>query len=233
MDRRESLKSMLLGSMGAGLALQSCVTTTPPEVVEDKIWEYTYGRTPKEEEFDNKPLCEQFFEDDELKEIHTLANLILPPNEHGSIDDAKVVPFIEFMAKDVPEFQTKIKGGLMWLNIYCNAKYKTNFVNTPEAQQKEVLDMIAWPDPEAIEHPHEVQFFSLMRNLVMTGYFSSEVGIKELGYKGNIPNNWDGVPQDVLDDHGLAYDPEWLAKCVDPNTRGEIAQWDEEGNLIS
>ncbi len=31
----------------------------------------------------------------------------------------------------------------------------------------------------------------------------------------------------------LAYDPEWLAKCVDPNTRGDIAQWDEEGNLIS
>ncbi|MCB0456158.1 MAG: gluconate 2-dehydrogenase subunit 3 family protein [Flavobacteriaceae bacterium] len=233
MDRRESFKTMLLGSLGASLALQGCVDTTPPEVVEEALWKYTYGRTPKEQEFDEKLLCEEFFEEDELQQIETLANLILPPTEAGSIADANVVPFIEFMAKDVPEFQTKIKGGLVWLDIYCNAKYKLTFRSCTEAQQKEVLDLIAWPDPEAKEHPHEVQFFSLMRNLVLTGYFTSEVGIKELGYKGNEPNNWDGVPQDVLDAHGLSYDPEWLAKCVDPNTRGEIAQWDEEGNLIS
>ena len=43
-----------------------------------------------------------------------------------------------------------------------------------------------------------VQWFNLVRNLTMTGYFTSEVGIKELGYKGNFPNVWDGVPQDVL-----------------------------------
>ncbi|MEZ4779844.1 MAG: gluconate 2-dehydrogenase subunit 3 family protein [Flavobacteriaceae bacterium] len=233
MDRRESFKTMLLGSLGASLALQGCADTTPPEVVEEALWKYTYGRTPKEQKFDEKLLCEQFFETDELQQIETLANLILPPTEAGSITDANVVPFIEFMAKDVPEFQTKIKGGLVWLDIYCNAKYKLTFRSCTEAQQKEVLDMIAWPDPDAKEHPHEVQFFSLMRNLVLTGYFTSEVGIKELGYKGNEPNNWDGVPQDVLDAHGLSYDPEWLAKCVDPNTRGEIAQWDEEGNLIS
>jgi len=72
-----------------------------------------------------------------------------------------------------------------------------------------------------------------MRNLVLTGYFTSEVGIKELGYQGNTPNVWNGVPQEVLDDHGLSYDEEWLAKCLDPDTRADIAQWDDEGNLIS
>ena len=46
MDRRESLKSMLLGSMAVG-TLESCVTETSPEIIEDKIWAYTYGRTPK------------------------------------------------------------------------------------------------------------------------------------------------------------------------------------------
>ena len=137
------------------------------------------------------------------------------------------------MTKDVPEFQVKIRGGLMWLNNHCNSKYNTVFVNCTENQQKEVLDKIAFPDPEADEQVQEVQFFSLMRNLVLTGYFTSEVGIKELDYKGNTPNNWDGVPQEVLDEHGLSYDPEWLAKFVDHNTRGDIAQWDENGNLIT
>ena len=233
MDRRESLKSMLLGSMAVGLTLESCVKETPKEVIEDKIWKYTYGRTPKEAAFDEKLMSEQFFDSNELQTINTLANLILPPNENGNIEQAGVVDFIEFMTKDVPEFQVKIRGGLMWLNGHCNNKYNTVFINCTEDQQKEVLDTIAFPDPEAIEQVQEVQFFSLMRNLVLTGYFTSEVGVKELDYKGNTPNNWDGVPQEVLEEHGLSYDPDWLAKCVDHETRGDLANWDEEGNLIS
>ena len=67
----------------------------------------------------------------------------------------------------------------------------------------------------------------------MTGYFTSAIGIKELGYLGNTPNVWDGVPQDVLDEHGLAYDSDWLAKCVDQDKRNDVALWDEQGNLIS
>jgi len=233
MDRRASLKSMIWGSMAVGLTLESCVTETSPKVIEDKLWKYTYGRTPKEEAFDEKLMSEQFFKDNELETIKTLANLILPPNEKGTIEQAGVVDFIEFMAKDVPEFQVKIRGGLMWLNGYCNSKYNTVFMKCTEDQQKAVLDSIAYPDPEVAEQVQEVQFFSLMRNLVLTGYFTSEVGIKELGYVGNTPNNWDGVPQDVLDAHNMSYDPEWLAKCVDQATRGDIAQWDDDGNLIS
>ena len=235
MDRRESLKSMVLGSMAVGLTLESCVTETPPEVIEDKLWQYIYGRTPEEKAFDEELLAEQFFEDPELETIKTLGNLILPPNEQGSIEQAGVVDFIEFMAKDVPEFQVKIRGGLMWLNNHCNSKYNATFTHCAEDQQKAVLDTMAYPNPDlnANEQIQEVQFFSLMRNLVLTGYFTSEVGIKELDYKGNMPNVWDGVPQDVLDDHGMSYDEEWLAKCMDPNTRGDIAEWDDEGNLIA
>jgi len=78
-----------------------------------------------------------------------------------------------------------------------------------------------------------VNFFSLVRNLTMTGFYTSKIGIEEIGYKGNQPNVWDGVPQDVLDQHGVAYDEEWLAKCVDQSQRGVIAEWDEDGNLIT
>lgn len=229
MDRRQSIKSMILGSMAIGLALESC---TAPEVIEDKIWRYAYGRTPKETIHDEKLLLDQYFRDTELQAIKTLANLILPANEKGNIEQAGVVDFIEFMAKDVPEFQVKIRGGLMWLNGYCNSKYERVFVMCTEEQQKEVLDNIAFPLPNVKEQPQKIEFFSLMRNLVLTGYFTSEVGIKELGYQGNLPNVWDGVPQDVLDDHGMSYETEWLTKCADQSKRDEIAKWDAEGNLI-
>ena len=78
-----------------------------------------------------------------------------------------------------------------------------------------------------------VQWFNLVRNLTMTGYFTSEVGIKELGYKGNMPNVWDGVPQYVLDQYGLKYDEDWLEKCIDQSTRMTIAEWDDDGNLLT
>ena len=97
------------------------------------------------------------------------------------------------------------------------------------------MDAIAYPDiniPEG-ERPLEIQFFSLMRNLTLTGYYTSKVGIANLGYKGNTPNVWDGVPEDVLKQHGVAYEKEWLSKCVDQSKRGVMAEWDDKGNLLT
>ena len=69
MDRRESLKTMVLGSLAVGVSLESCVTNTDPAVIEDKIWKYTYGRTPKEAAIDEKLLADQFFENGEKATI--------------------------------------------------------------------------------------------------------------------------------------------------------------------
>ena len=54
-----------------------------------------------------------------------------------------------------------------------------------------------------------------------------------MGYKGNFPNVWDGVPQDVLDQYGLEYDKEWLDKFVDQSKRNITAEWDDDGQSIN
>lgn len=232
MNRRDSIRSIFLGSMAGGLALESCISE-PESTVSQKIWEYQYGRTPAEAARDEELLASQFFGDEETAAITRLANLILPPTPEGNIADAGVPGFIEFMAKDFPGIQTQIRGGLMWLDSHTNRNYGTRFISSTEDQQHEVLDSIAYPDPNASEQKQEVQFFSLMRNLVMTGYFTSSAGIKELGYQGNQPNVWDGVPDEVLKDHGMSYDESWMPKFVDQSKRNDQAKWDEEGNLIS
>ena len=96
-----------------------------------------------------------------------------------------------------------------------------------------MLDEIAWPDTAAPEVVQGVTFFNRMRNLVLTGYYTTRMGIDDLGYKGNIATVWDGVPEDVLAKHGLAYDPAWVAKCIDQEKRAVVAEWDAEGNLIN
>jgi hypothetical protein len=244
MNRRDSIRSLFLGSMAGGLMLESCVSESK-ETLEQKLWEYQYGRTPEEQAYDEKLLGQQFFRNNEIEKIKRLANLILPPTEEklgnldfpptagGNIEEAKVPEFIEFMAKDIPSIQTQMRGGLMWLDIHTRKTYNKDFLDCSEDEQHQVLDQIAYPDPKASEQKMEVGFFTLMRNLVMTGYFTSEVGINELGYRGNQPNVWDGVPDEVLKAHGMSYDESWIPKFVDQSKRNDIAQWDEEGNLIS
>tara|TARA_R110002051_G_scaffold324970_1_gene424881 strand:- start:54134 stop:54847 length:714 start_codon:yes stop_codon:yes gene_type:complete len=237
MDRRKSIKSIILGGVAGGLALHGCkpddVQVTNQEVIAST--EGFFGRTPEELEQIKKLKEEQFFNPHEMDTITVLANLILPPDDKGNISDAEVPELIEFMSKDIPALQATLRGGLMWLDHECNSLFDTEFKAATDVQQKQILDTIAYPDPEVPGYklPLQVQFFSLMRNLTLTGYYTSKVGIADLGYKGNSPNVWDGVPEEVLQQHGVAYEPEWLAKCVDQSKRNDTAEWDDNGKLLT
>lgn len=57
-------------------------------------------------------------------------------------------------------------------------------------------------------------FFSLMRNLTATGFYTTEIGYKDVGFMGNRPNQWNGVPADVLKQYGVSYSEKELRECV-------------------
>ena len=59
-----------------------------------------------------------------------------------------------------------------------------------------------------------VRFFDLMRDLTASGFYTSEIGIKDIGYVGNRPNQWNGVPDDVLKQYGLEYTEKELKECI-------------------
>lgn len=237
MDRRESLKSLLIGSVGvAGIAtgVTSCKTDSSglPQIESPPL----YGRTPKEIEHDDKINAEVFFSEAELGAIAVLCNLILPPTPTaGGALDAGVPEFIEFIVKDLPSNQLPIQGGLMWLNGEANKRYNTVFEKCSETQQKSILDDIAYPDPEGTSPQFEAgrKFFTRMRNLVLTGYYTTKIGIDDLGYVGNRPNLWDGPPPEVLKKHGLQYDSNMEGRYINHDARETVAEWDENGNLLT
>lgn len=236
MRRRDTIKTLLVGSLAGGAILTAC---NPEEgaVVDmesGNIDSKGYGRTLDEEERDKKIGEIDYFNEAEMTMIAVLCDLILPADSvSGSATDAGVPEFIEFISKDIPKHQLPLRGGMMWLNSRANSKYELEFIACTDAQQKSLLDEIAFPVEEGIEPGPGHKFFSLIRNLVLTGYYTTKMGVKSLGYKGNTPNVWDGVPQDVLDQHGMSYDEEWLAKCIDQDTRADIAKWDADGNLVN
>ena len=192
MDRRDSIKSIMLGSIGLGVLLEGCVSGVGSEQVKNTISKFNYGRTKKELEYDKKLFSIKCFNDHEMNTINKVCNLILPPNEFGSIEAAEVPELIEFMAKDIPSYESPIKMGLKYLDQISKSKHQKSFVECGDSEQRIFLDDMAYPDPNLAnsDQNEEVKWFSLMRNLTMTGYYTSNVGIKELKitYKNNTNN---------------------------------------------
>ena len=103
MNRRENLKLLFAGSVGAGLLLTGC----EPEQVALQGQVLTGGtpggRTEEEKARDAKLLSETFFTEEENKKLSTLVDIIMPADsESPSATELKVPDFIEFMMKDAP-----------------------------------------------------------------------------------------------------------------------------------
>ncbi|WP_126248460.1 gluconate 2-dehydrogenase subunit 3 family protein [Chitinophaga rhizosphaerae] len=227
MDRRESLKALLIGSVSTGVILSACETSTKEADKAPKTGKF-YGRTPEEALRDEALKKEKFFTDAEMKTITVLVDIIIPKDEtSGSATDAKVPEFIDFIVKDQPKHQLPMRGGLRWLDVQCQKQYGKIFTGLEPDKRLAMVDQIAFPEKAAPEMSQGVAFFSLMRNLTATGFFTSEMGIRDMGYAGNRPNEWDGVPDDVLKQYNLAYDEKMLAVCLKKEDRTKLMTWDD------
>jgi gluconate 2-dehydrogenase gamma chain len=216
MDRRKYLKTLAAGSVGAAAILQGCDPVAKPAPKEAEAAPgFTIDRTAAEKIREKKLLSEKFFDDHEMKTIGVLADIIIPKDEvSGSATDAGVPAFIEFIAKDQPHYQTPLRGGIKWLDLQSMKRFDADFASCTAQQQIEIVDDIAFPEKAKPELQQGVSFFNTMRDLTACGFFTSEIGIKDLGYVGNRPNQWDGVPADVLAQYGLKYDERTLAESV-------------------
>lgn len=213
MDRRKYLKTLAVGTLSTSILLDSC--STPVSKVEAQTGPPPLDRQPIEKAREEKLKAEKFFDPHEMATIALLSDIIIPKDDvSGSASDAKVPDFIEFMVKDRPGYQLPMRGGLKWLDVQSNKRFNKFFMDCTSSEQIELVDDIAFPEQAKKEMEPGVAFFNLMRDLTATGFFTSEIGIKDLGYVGNRPNQWDGVPQDVLDQYGMKYDERTLNESV-------------------
>lgn len=216
MDRRKSLKTIAIGTVSAGILLEACKTEPNKEVSKKETTpEANADRMAEEIEYNKKIEAMHFFTEDEMATIRILADIIIPKDEiSGSATDAGVPAFIDFIVNDMPDHQIPMRGGLRWLDIECLNRYNNAFKDCTPVQQTELIDAIAYPKKAAPELQQGVAFFTRMRNLTTTGFFTSEMGVKDIGYAGNKPNQWNGVPDDVLKQYNLAYTEKELKECI-------------------
>jgi gluconate 2-dehydrogenase gamma chain len=219
MDRRKSIKALLVGTVSTTVLVEACTTNGPEKKVPEQPAAAgpasTINRMKEEAEHEKEVVSKTFFTPDEMATITILGDIIIPKDEvSGSASDAKVPEFIEFIVKDMPQHQTPMRGGLRWLDVECLKRYEKPFRDCSPQQQIGMVDAIAWPKKAKPEMAQGVSFFNLMRNLTASGFYSSEIGGKDVGYMGNVPNQWNGVPADVLKQYNLAYTEKELKECV-------------------
>jgi gluconate 2-dehydrogenase gamma chain len=220
MDRRKSLKLIVTGAVAAPIAIAGCKTDDKDanKPADPKTADATFNldRNPDELKYERELLAkDKFFTDHEFATITVLADIIIPKDEvSGSASEAKVPDFIEFIVKDMPNHQVPMKGGLRWLDMQCLKRYEKAFKDCSSEQQLEIVELIAYPKKAAPEMTQGAKFFSLMRDLTATGFYTSPIGLKDIGYAGNQANQWNGVPEDVLAQYKLAYSEKELKECV-------------------
>lgn len=219
MDRRKSIKAIALGTFSSGVLLDACKNTEDKKVDAKAATDEASANADrmKEEVLYNKKITDgdKFFTAEEMATITILGDIIIPKDAiSGSASDAKVPEFIEFIVKDMPENQTPMRGGLRWLDMQCLTRYEKAFKDCSGKQQMEMVDDIAWPKKVKPGMAQGVAFFSLVRNLTATGFYTSEIGTKDVGYVGNTPNQWNGVPADVLKQYNMAYTEKELKECI-------------------
>jgi len=211
MDRRKSIKAMILGTVSTAVLVEACKSsaTTVAEVNMD-------DRMQEEKDYLVKVKAEpNFFTEHEMATITLLSDIIIPKDAvSGSATDAKVPEFIEFIVKDMPDHQVPMRGGLKWLDLHSYKKHTKAFTECSSKEQIAIVDEIAYPEKAAPALAQGVSFFNKIRDLVTTGFYTAEIGVKDLGYMGNVPNMWAGVPDEVLKQHGLAYTEKELKECI-------------------
>lgn len=132
----------------------------------------------------------------EWQTVRTLVDYVFPRDERsGSATEAMVPEFMDTMLFLEPGMRTAHRGGLAWLDHECMERFGTNFVASTDVQRKEMLDLIAFPARAPADLAHGVQWFNSFRDLCATGFWTSEIGVRDIGYMGNTPQpSWNGCP---------------------------------------
>ena len=205
-SRRDALMIMAIAPLATSLG-------TTPDVIERamKAAEQTQQQHPQQSQTaGQKPTPgvykARFFTPHEWRTVRVLTDLIIPRDARsGSATEAGVPEFMDFMMMDRESMQGQMRGGLRWLDNRSNGRFGKRFIALTAKQRTDVLDEIAYPDKAAADVSHGVSFFNFFRDLTAAGFFSSKIGVKDIGYIGNEwRQGWDGCPPAAMQRLGVS-----------------------------
>ena len=161
----------------------------------------------------------------EWKTVARMAELIVPADSGGgSAVDAGAVEFIDLLCSEGEELGYIFHGGLSWMDATMRQRHGKDFVDCEQKQQTQLFDDLIAADKTASErkpasgdgpNPYGrfrdyqawertelgagIRFFDWIRKLSVDAYYTSPIGLKDLGYMGNGAFSTYEVPKKSID----------------------------------
>jgi hypothetical protein len=139
-----------------------------------------------------------------------LCDLIIPADEISPAASAVgVVDFIdEWISAPYPQQRrdrTIVLPGLIWIEAEAQSRFGKAFTTITDEQRAVIANDICNPSTAAANTATAARFFAKFRDLTAGGFYTTPVGMKDIGYVGNVPlAKFDGPPPEVLKKLGLA-----------------------------
>ncbi len=124
----------------------------------------------------------------QLEAVATLAELIIPTTDTPGARAALVDRFVDnLMANALPADKERFLAGLTWMDTRSTALYGKPFTGATPEQQTELLTKLAASSRHAAEDAPGVPFFTAIKGLTISGYYSTKIGLEqELGDNGHL-----------------------------------------------
>lgn len=136
----------------------------------------------------------------DFKTLERLTDLIVPV-ENGAPGAlaAGAAAWIDMMASENAELKGIYTKGLGWLDTTMVLRGQKDFVSAPPVRQTELLDVIAYRRNQTPELAPGIEFFSWARRMTVDAFYTSEIGIKDIDYRGNTPQSTYAAPTQAIE----------------------------------
>ena len=134
--------------------------------------------------------------------VARLAELIVPADGGGgSAIDAGAPEFIDLLCGQNLELAEIYRGGLAWIDATMRRRSGSTFVDSTPSEQTALLDALVDAEQrgDVAALGPGVEFFGWVRRMTVDAYYTSPIGIADLGYAGNASTARFEVPQDAID----------------------------------
>ncbi|MBI3666744.1 MAG: gluconate 2-dehydrogenase subunit 3 family protein [Acidobacteria bacterium] len=198
MNRRDLFRSTLLG--GGLLALRSTAegqAVTPGQVADSRV--HPHEKPPDLTSPDWKPV---FFDAHQNETLIALSDRILPETNTPGAKAAQANRFLDLvLSAEEPGTQREFLSGLSYIDGESQSRYRQPFVDLPMELQDELIAFLAFergPGRWTGEGPEEFaghRHFENLKGWISWAFYSSEIGMRALGWNGNmIAGEFTGCP---------------------------------------
>lgn len=125
-----------------------------------------------------------FFNADEYATVEHLCDLIIPNDETPGASAAGVSEFIDLMVSRDTKLQPDFRAGLAWLDRHSQKTAGDAFLKISRGQQTSLLEALSYEKKFRPGEEPGRDFFRLTREYTVMGFYTSEIGLKELDHPG-------------------------------------------------